>query len=63
MRVFCDTGMQVVGWHSYSRLTQSDAGAQLRLKVQAGIIVTVASNAGVFGQESENLACQQKWVA
>lgn len=23
MRVFCDTGMQVVGWHSYSRLTQS----------------------------------------
>ena len=29
MRVFCDTGMQVVGWHSYSRLTQSAPTASL----------------------------------
>ena len=29
MRVFCDTGMQVVGWHSYSRLTRSQLRALL----------------------------------
>lgn len=51
MRVFCDTGMQVVGWHSYSRLTQSVS----RLAVDSGLSLhynSVAENDTTTAAES-----------